>query len=96
MKSRSIGLALFSAFALVSPSLTFAGSQTRIYPANQGDTRDRIGVTHAVQQGKGTVVTRNEGVRANAYRSETAADSQTVKDRSNVAGPNWSDAAYRK
>jgi hypothetical protein len=93
MKSRSIKLALLSAFALMSPLLTFAGDhpgQMHRYSNNEIENRD--GVTRDVQQGKRAGVSRNQLVlRGNANRSETPEGNSA-----DVAGPNWGDSAFRK
>jgi hypothetical protein len=92
MKYQIIKATLVSAFVLASPMLSFAGGQ----PAkmHKNDTQDRTGVTRAVQQGKGSGLTRNEGVHANAYREQTPAESQVVKEQSNPGRP--IDTAFRK
>ena len=97
MKSQSIRLTLLSGLVLACPLLTFAGSQSvGMHVPSKSEMQDRTDVTRAVQWGKGTNMTRNETVRANAYRSQTPNDSQTLKDKAAPAGPNWSDRAYRK
>ena len=73
MKLRSIRTAVLSTLVLASPLLTVAGSQsTGMHVPSQSEMQNRDGVTRAVQQGKGGGMTRNQGVRANAYRSQTA------------------------
>lgn len=92
MRSRSIKVALASAFMLTSPLLTFAGGQpAKVRMLSKSEMQDRTGITQAVQQGKGTGMTRNQVIRANAYRSQTAEESPARRD-----GPNWGDTAFRK
>jgi hypothetical protein len=97
MKSPSIRLTLLSSLVVACPMLTFAGSQSvGMHVPSKSEMQDRSGVTRAVQQGKGTAITRNQVIRANAYRSQTTEDSRTLKDKVTSAGPNWSDPAFRK
>jgi hypothetical protein len=95
MKSQ-LRVALLSALALTSPSLSFAAGQHLIRVPSTDEAQDRSGVTRAVQFGKGTGITRNEGVRANAYREQTPAESQVTKGQSKTGSPNWQDRALRK
>ena len=92
MKSQMIKAPLVSAFVLTSPMLSFAGGQ----PANmhKNDTQDRTGISRAVQQGKGSGLTRNEGVQADAYRAQTPAESQVAKEQPNPGRP--VDTAFHK
>ena len=93
MKSQMIKAALISAFVLASPMLSFAGGQ----PAKMhkdDTTQDRTGTTRAVQQGKGSGLTRNEGVQADAYRAQTPAESQVAKEQSSPGRP--VDTAFHK
>jgi len=93
MKSRLNTAAVLTALVLTSPLLSFAGDQSaRVRPAGSSEIGNDV--TRAVQQGKGAGMTRNQGVRANAYRSQTAADSASV--RSGAARTNPSDPAFRK
>jgi hypothetical protein len=98
MKSRSIKVALLSAFALMSPLLTFAGDQPgQMHRYSKSEIENRDGVTQAVQRGKGAGVSRNQLVlRTNAYRSETAEESPALRNDSDVVGPSWGDSAFRK
>ena len=42
-------------------------------------------------------MTRSDVVRrGNAYRAQTAEDSQALRDKSGAVGPNWNDAAFHK
>jgi len=63
---------------------------------SKGEIQDGAGITRAVQQGKGGGMSRNEGVRANAYRLQTEDESQTTRDKSAAARPNSGDIAFRK
>ena len=98
MKSRSIKMVLLSAFALMSPLLTFAGDQPgQMHRYSKSEIENRDGVTRAVQQGKGAGVSRNQLVlRGNAYRSETSEENPALLNDSDVVGPNWGDSAFRK
>lgn len=97
MKLRSIRTAVLSTLVLASPSLTVAASQsTGMHVPSQSEMQNRDGVTRAVQQGKGGGMTRNQGVRANAYRSQTAGENPTVRDASGGVGSKRSDTAFRK
>jgi hypothetical protein len=57
--------------------------------------QNREGVTRAVQQGKGSGISRNQGVRANAYRSETEQTSAVAKDNS-APRAKQDESAFRK
>jgi hypothetical protein len=95
--SRSIRVALLSAVVLASPMLSFAGGQPPVSRTpSKSEAQDRTGISRAVQQGKGTGMTRVQGVQANASRSQTASETQVAKDQSRAGSPNWSDPAYRK
>lgn len=96
MKSRFIKVALLPAFVLASPLLTFAGGQHLVRMPRKGEIPDRTGITQAVQQGKGAGMSRNQGVRANAYRSETADVRAALKDESGAVRFNAGDTAFRK
>jgi hypothetical protein len=97
MKSPSIRLTLFSGLVLACPLVTFAGGQSvGMRVPSKSEMQDRTGVTRAVQQGKGTVITRNQAIRADAYRSQTPEDSRKIRDNPTSAGPNWGDRAFRK
>jgi len=96
MNLRSIRTAVLSTLVLASP-LAFAGSQsTGMHVPGQSELQNRDGVTQAVQQGKGSGVTRNTEVRANAYRSQTAGENPTVGNGSGTADSNRGDIAFRK
>jgi hypothetical protein len=96
MKSRSIRMALLSAFVLGSPLLTFAASQRPIHVPSKDEIQDRTGITRAVQQGKGGGMSRNQVVlRANAYRLQTPEESQAIRDKSDATLPKG-DSAFRK
>ena len=97
MKSKSIRVAALPALILAGAALTFAAGPGRVFPRNTGELQDHAGVTQAVQQGKGTVLTRNEkAFAANAYREQTAQDSAKLKDQSRVVRPSSGDPAVRK
>jgi hypothetical protein len=96
MKSRSIRVALLSAFVLASPSLTFAGGQHLVRMPRKGEIQDYADTMRAVQQGKGGGISRNEGIRANAYRLQTEEESLTTRDKSAAERPNPGDSVFRK
>jgi hypothetical protein len=96
MKSQSIRFATLPALVLASSLLTFAGSQPRLHPYSKDNAQDRSGITQAVQQGKGTLVTRNQVPAANAYRVQTAQDSATLVGESTGVRSNTGDIAFRK
>ena len=93
MKSQIIKAALVSAFVLASPVLSFAGGQPAKMHKNY-TSQDRTGVTRAVQQGKGSGLSRNQGVQANANREQTPAESQVAKEQSKPGRP--VDTAFHK
>jgi hypothetical protein len=95
MKSQS-RVALISALLLASPLIGFAGSQSVPRMPLKSEAQDRTGVTQAVQQGKGGGTSRNQGVQANAYREQTAAEGQVVKETTRNAHPNWGDPAFHR
>jgi hypothetical protein len=96
MKSQSVRIALLSALILASPVISFGAGQHLIRVPSKDEAQDRSGVTRAVQYGKGTNMTRNEGVRANAFRSQTPEESQVVKNQPKSGWPKWSDPGFRK
>jgi hypothetical protein len=98
MKSRSVKMVLFAASILASPALTFAGGQpNHVYTPPKNEAQDRAGIAQTVNQGKGAGITRSDVVLSgNAYREQTAQDSQALKDKSNAAGPNWNDSGFHK
>jgi rhodanese-related sulfurtransferase len=81
MKLRIIGMTLPTLFLAV-PMLTFAGQQpakVNCY-CNTGG-RNQTSAKQAVQQGKGSGVTRNEvTLQGNAYRSQTSDKQTSNKD----------------
>jgi hypothetical protein len=83
MKSRSVKVAVLSAFVLTSPLLVFAAGQPKVRPLGRSEVQQPDGVTRAVQQGKGAGMTRNRvAIPANSNRLQTA--------------PNPDDTAFRK
>jgi hypothetical protein len=97
MKFQSIRTAVLSILVLASPSLTLAADQsTGIQVPNQSEVQNRDGVTRNVNQGKGSGMTRNQGVHANAYRSQTAAESPAINEQSGAAGSTSGESAFRK
>jgi len=89
----SIRVTALSTLALAGSLLTFAGGQKPIRPS-RSEAQDVQGAARAVQQGKGTGMSRNQTVPANAFRAQTAQDSQAV--RSDAATTRLRDSAYRK
>jgi hypothetical protein len=96
MKSRSIRMTLLSGLLLTSPMLSFAAGQHLVRVPTKEEMQDHAGITRAVQQGKGTGMSHNQGVQVNASREQTAAESQVAKDKPSTGNPNWGDAALRK
>lgn len=97
MKFQSIRTAVLSTLVLACPSLTFAANQsTGMHVPSKSEMQNRDGVTRAVQQGKGSGMTRTQGVRANAYRSQTAGESPTISVQSGAVGSKLGDIAFRK
>ena len=96
MKLQSVKMVLLTASILASPVLTFAGGQpNHVYTPQKNEAQDRAGIAQSVNQGKGAGITRSDVVlRGNAYRSETAQDSQAL--RANSSGPNWNDSGFHK
>jgi hypothetical protein len=64
----------------------------------KAEARDRTGITRAIQQGKGGGMSlSNVALNANAYRSETPAESALLKaDPPRAQRPNYSDSAFTK
>jgi hypothetical protein len=61
------------------------------------EMQDRTGITRAVQQGKGSGMTRSQGVvGANAYRSQTAEENAATVKQSAAAHSTWNDSAFHK
>jgi hypothetical protein len=97
MKSKSIRVAALPALMLAGAALTFAAGPGRVFPRNTGELGDRSGVTRAVQQGKGTLVTRNDkAFAANAYREQTTQDSAKLKEQVHTVPPSTGDPVFRK
>ena len=94
MKSRFSRVAVLTALVLTSPLLSLAGGQPKVHAVSKSETQDRADVTRAVQFGKGTGMTRNQSVQANAYRFQTAADSASLQ--SGAVRTNRADTAFRK
>jgi hypothetical protein len=83
MKSQCIKAAVLSAFVLTSPLLIFAAGQPKLRETSQSDTQNLAGSIRAVQQGKGSGMTRNHAAIPAGARSLQAA-------------PNRTDSALRK
>jgi hypothetical protein len=97
MKFHSIRTVLLSTLVLASPSLIFAANQsTGMHVPSQSQMQNRDGVTRNVPQGKGSGMTRSQGVHANAYRSQTAAESPAISEKSGAVGSKPVDTAFRK
>ena len=97
--SRFIKFAAVSGFVLLSPVLTFAGGQpAKVRMVTKAEAQDRTGITPAVQQGKGSGMSTSQVfVNANAYRSQTPAESALLKaDPPRAERPNYSDSAFTK
>jgi len=73
MKPRCIKVAVLSAFVLTSPLLIFAAGQPKLRLTSQSEMQNLAGATRAVQQGKGSGMTRNHAaIPAGASRSQAA------------------------
>jgi hypothetical protein len=96
MKSQTVRVVLLSAFVFAGPMLSFAAGQHLVRVPTKEEMQDRSDMTRALQPGKGTGMTRNEGVRVNASRAQTPAESQVSKDKPNTGNLNLSDHALRK
>jgi hypothetical protein len=93
MKNLSIKVALLSTFALTNPMFTFAGGQPKVRMSGKGENPAEI--TRAVQQGKGTGMSRNQSVvHANAWRFQKTAEQIPIADASVRASSG--DSAFRK
>jgi len=61
MKSGSVRLALCAVFALTSPLIVFAGGQpARVFMPSKADMQNVTGAARAIQQGKGSGMTRSQ------------------------------------
>jgi hypothetical protein len=79
---------------LAVPFFGFAAGQSKIRPVEH---YTGVGVTQAVQQGKGSGTMRNVAFsQGNAYRVQTEQDSGALKDAARAAHPNPDDSAVRK
>ncbi len=98
MKSKSIRVSTLSALVAASAAFTFAGSQSgQMRVPTKAEMQDRSGITRAVQQGKGTLITRNDrAFAASAYREQTTRDSAKLKDQVRTVPPSSGDPALRK
>ena len=97
MKFHSIRTVVLSTLVLASPSFTFAAKQsTGMHVPSQSEMQNRDGVTRNAQQGKGSGLTHSQGVHANAYRSQTAAESPAISEKSGAVGSKPVDTAFRK
>jgi hypothetical protein len=74
MKSGSVRLALSAVFALTSPLFVFAGGQpAKVFTPGKAEMHDRAGMTRAVQQGKGSGMSRSQAAApVSAPRTQTA------------------------
>jgi hypothetical protein len=97
MKLPSTKVVLLPALVLTSALLAVAASQPKLHMLSKAEMQDLTGATRAVQQGKGGGISRNQlALSGNAYRSQTADESRTLKDGSAGAHSNWHDTAFRK
>ena len=74
MKSGFVTLAVSAVFALTSPIMVFAGGQpAKVFTPNKAEMQSRAGVTRALQQGKGSGISRSQAaIPASAPRTQTA------------------------
>jgi hypothetical protein len=97
--SRFVKFAAVSGFVLLSPVLTFAGGQPKVQRTpSKEELQDRTGIARAIQQGKGGGMSlSNAALNANAFRSQTPAESALLKsDPPRAQRPNYSDPAFTK
>jgi hypothetical protein len=92
MKLRFIGSALFATLMLTAPQSTFAGGQPAVRTPVRSEIQNRAGIALAVQQGKGTGISRNQtGASVSDARSAAAAKTTPA-----AAHPKWRDSAFTK
>ena len=91
MKYLPIKMALISAIALTNPLLTLAGGQpAKVQTVEKNEPQHFAGAARAVQPGKGTGISRDQVVRTDADRVQTA------KDTSIAVHANPGDSAFHK
>jgi hypothetical protein len=91
MKYLPIKIALIAVIALTNPLLTFAGGQpAKMRTLGRNEAQNFAGAARAVQPGKGTGISRDQIVRPNADRVQTA------KDNSIAVRANPGDSAFHK
>ena len=95
---KSIRVAALLGLGLASALVTFGNGQlAKTGMVRKPEPVDPASTTRAVQQGKGSGMTRNESVlRGNAFRSETPQDSAALKNGSHSPRATWGDSSYRK
>jgi hypothetical protein len=87
--------ALILAGVLTSPLLTLGSSRPPVRAPKNSEVEAQEGVTRAVQQGKGSGMTRNDRTpRVNAYREQTPQESNVTRNQ--VKGARRDESAYRK
>jgi hypothetical protein len=96
MKLRTIRMVVLSSLVLATPSLTLAGGPDHYRMLSKSEMKDLTGATRAVQQGKGSGLSRNQVIQANAYRAQTAQENPAAADNSGTTHSNRSDTAFRK
>jgi hypothetical protein len=74
MKSGFVRLAVSAVIALSSPLFVFAGGQpAKVFTPSKAEMQDRAGITRALQQGKGSGISRSQApLPASAPRTQTA------------------------
>jgi hypothetical protein len=98
MKSRTIRLALLSAFAFATPFLTFAGSQDdkSQTPDNAQTQNIQYATPAAVLQEKDSGATRSDlSIRAETLPAETLHEPACVQQGKHTC-PRWDDSAFHK
>ena len=95
MKSRLIRVTLLTGVLVTSSLTTFAGDKdARIHPTGNVTQESASQIPN---QGKGAGITRSDSeLQGNAWREQTAADSQSVRSEPVVRRPKWQDSAYTK
>jgi|HubBroStandDraft_1064217.scaffolds.fasta_scaffold219959_2 hypothetical protein len=61
MKSRFNKVAVLTALVLTSPFIGFAGTQPKVWTLSKSEMKNHADATRAVQKGKGTGMTRQNG-----------------------------------
>jgi hypothetical protein len=99
MKPQFMRVAVLSALALTSPLLSLAAQPARLGMVRKVESRNPTDAAKAVQFGKGTGITRNQGIQANTIPFRPgmiAKPADRRADQSSAARTNKDDLAFRK